>query len=251
MNAEETATGTQMKALVLIGSPKPGPSASLTLGTALAERLSSQGYSVETTRLAKALKTEEATWALLEQLDAAEIVALAAPLYADSLPAPAIKTFELCAERRRRAAPAEVAGVAARTFRARTQRFVALLNCGFPESEQCATALEICRLFARDAGFVWSGGLAFGMGGAIVGRPLERGPFARTAVPALDLAAAALVQGESIPPEAVAKAARNPMPLKLYLLMGNLGWRMQARGKTGGRSMKHRPYATAETANTA
>ena len=228
------------KALVLIGSPKPGPSASLVLGAALAERLAKRGYSVETTRIVKALRTTEATQTMLEQLDTADVVVLATPLYADSLPAPVVRALELSAERRSRRSVDDRGG----PIRG-SQRFVGIVNCGFPESEQCATALEICRLFAREAGFVWAGGLARGMGGSVAGRPLERGPHARSAAPALDLVAAALARGEDVPREAVELMSKHAMPAWSYQTMGNLGWHMQARGKTGGRSLRYRPYATA------
>jgi Flavodoxin-like fold len=246
MSADETVTTTRRATLLLIGSPKPGRSTSLSLGTGLAERLTARGCSVETMGLVKALKTEEATQALLEQLDTAELVILAAPLYVDSLPALVIKAFERYSAHQsllQAAAGSEThaTGVPG------TRRFVALVNCGFPEAEQCTTALAICRLFARDVGFVWSGGLAFGMGGSVDGRPIERGPLARTAVPALDRTAEALARGASIPQEAVALAAKRSMPLPVYRFAGNVNWRFQARGKTGGRSLKHRPHADVES----
>ena len=232
-------------ALLLIGSSKPGASASLTLGTALVERLAGHGYAVETIHVAGALKTEQATQTLLRHMEVAEIVILASPLYVDSLPAPVVRAFELFADRRLQLSAATAADGSQITATTKRPRFAALVNCGFPEPGQCSTALAICRLFAREVGFDWLGGLAFGMGGSIAGRPLERGPHARSAVPALDLAAAALARGDIIPPEATALAAKRAMPVLVYRAIANLGWRLQARGKTGGRSLKHRPYGAA------
>ena len=247
MSADETVTTTRRPTLLLIGSPKPARSTSLSLGTALAERLTKRGCSVETVGLVKALKTEETTQALLERLDTAELVILAAPLYVDSLPALVIKAFERYAVHRSLLETAAAGPGPRATGASGPRRFAALVNCGFPEAQQCTTALAICRLFARDAGFVWSGGLAFGMGGSVDGRPIERGPLARTAVPALDRTAEALAQGAGIPQEAVALAAKRSMPLPAYLLAGNVNWRFQARGKAGGRSLKHRPHADVES----
>jgi len=49
---------------------------------------------------------------------------------------------------------------------------VAIANSGFPEAEHSQTALEVCRLFARQVGFDWAGGLAMGGGGMVSGQPL-------------------------------------------------------------------------------
>lgn len=244
---------TQKKALLVVGSSKPGASASLTLGSALTDRLAARDFEVETMRIAKALRTAEPTQAMLEAVDAADLIVLASPLFVDSLPAPVIRAFELVASRRRGPTAGEAASAGqptapdtgGRPFSGRPQQFVAIVNCGFPESKQCATAIEICRLFARDAGFAWAGGLAMGMGGALGGGNLQRFPGARFVIPALDLAAEALARGDEIPAEAIELMGRPAMPPWLYLTIGNLGWRMQARGKTGGRSLKERPYVAA------
>jgi hypothetical protein len=102
--------------------------------------------------------------------------------------------------------------------------FAALINCGFPEPEQCRTALDIAQAFAARAGLDWAGGLALGEGGAIDGGPLERlGGLTRHVRAALDLAAAALAEGHPVPPAAIARLARLMMPARLYTLMGNIG----------------------------
>ena len=88
-------------------------------------------------------------------------------------------------------------------------RFVAVVNCGFPELEHTRTALDICRAFARQAGLAWTGGLGLGGGEAIGGRPLEElGGMTRHVRRGLDLAAAALLAGRPIPEEALALLSR-------------------------------------------
>jgi hypothetical protein len=107
--------------------------------------------------------------------------------------------------------------------------FVAIANCGFPEAQHNATALAICRQFADDAGLAWAGGLALGEGGAINGQPLAKaGGMVHNVVAALDLAAAALAAGEPVPAEAVALMTRPFIPAWAYMLMGDVGWLVQA-----------------------
>ena len=48
------------------------------------------------------------------------------------------------------------------------------MNCGFAEAHHNDVALDIYRLFARDAGLHWAGGLAIGGGGMFAGKPLKR-----------------------------------------------------------------------------
>jgi len=86
------------------------------------------------------------------------------------------------------------------------QRFVALVNSGFPETHQNSLALAICREFAEQTGLVWAGSLALGGGGIIGDQPLSnRGARAaiKHVIAALDLTAKALAEGLPVPVEAV------------------------------------------------
>ena len=108
--------------------------------------------------------------------------------------------------------------------------FLTIANCGFPEAQHNATALAICRQFADEAGFAWAGGLALGEGGATSGRALAAvGGMVHNIVAALDLAAAALTEGEPVPSEAIALMARPFIPASAYMLMGDAGWLIEAR----------------------
>jgi hypothetical protein len=205
-------------ALLLVGSAKPaGESTSEALGSYLAQRLRERGIATTTMHVARALRTEERTAALLAAVDAAGIVILAFPLYVDGLPYLATEALErIAAHRKAMASPAPAA-------------FLAIANCGFPEAAHNATALSICRQFADEAGFAWAGGLALGEGGAISGAPLaDRSGMAHNVVAALDLAAEALAAGKPAPEEAVALMARPFIPASAYMLMGDVGWLMQA-----------------------
>ncbi len=70
--------------------------------------------------------------------------------------------------------------------------------------------------------------MALGGGQPIGGHQLEDAPGARAAVEALTLAAEALAAGEAIPARAVALMAKPTMPRFLYMMLGNIGWRVQA-----------------------
>jgi len=218
---------TPRTALVLMGSPKTGNANSASLGSYLAERLVGRGVQAQMLSVARAFRSEEATAALLDAVDAADLVVLASPLYVDSLPSGVIRALELIAGRER----------------TRPARFAAVINCGFPEAAHNETALAICRRFAQESGFEWAGGLGLGMGEAIGGRPLkEAGGMVRHVVKALDLAADALAAGLPLPEGAVRLMAKPFLPRWLYILMGNRGWKRRARKHGVSSSLDARPY---------
>ena len=99
----------------------------------------------------------------------------------------------------------------------RGQQLFAISNNGFVESYQNNLALAICQRFAAETGMTWMDGLAMGAGEAHQrGQPLK--PFSAFGVPcahviqALDVAGAALAQGQAVPAEALQGIARNPIP---------------------------------------
>jgi hypothetical protein len=215
-------------ALLLMGSPKHGKSNSASLGAYLTARLTEAGVEGRMLSIAHALRSPEGAHGLLDAVDGADLVVLLSPLYVDSLPSGVIRALELVAARRR----------------TRAARFAAVVNCGFPEAAQNETALAICRRFAAEAGFEWAGGLGLGMGEAIGGRPLqEAGGMVRNAMKALDLAAAALARGRAIPEEAVRLMGKPFVPRWLYILMGNFGWKRQARKHGTAGRLNARPHA--------
>lgn len=153
---------------------------------------------------------------VLDALQDADLLVLASPIYIDALPYPVVHALNVIS--------------AARQTWPDSCRFIALLNCGFPESAHCALALRMCALFARQAQLTWSGGLALGGGEAIHGQPLEQaGRRARNARRALEQAALALSKGEMIPDDAVTLMAAPVVPAFLYRLLGGWGWHNRAR----------------------
>jgi hypothetical protein len=98
-----------------------------------------------------------------------------------------------------------------------------VVNCGFVEAGQNEVALSLCRLFARDAGLAWAGGLAIGGGGMFAGKPLQaQGRRARHVITAFDQAIAALDAGRDIPESAVAGIRKRVIPAWAYFAMANL-----------------------------
>jgi hypothetical protein len=222
----------QKNVLLLVGSAKRPHGNSESLGDYLCQRLAERGFETETQLLYRALRAKEGIEALLAATDRADVVVFTMPLYVDCLPALVIRAMELIAAHRQ-----------GRTEK--PQRLVALLNCGFPEARHNDTALAICRQFAREAGFEWTGGLALGGGEALGGRPLaELGGMMRHAVQALNLAAEALAAGQPVPEAAVEEMAQPFIPAWTYTLMGGFGWRQQAKKHGAQKALHARPYQT-------
>ena len=121
---------------------------------------------------------------------------------------------------------------------------MAICQSGFPEVDHNEVAVEICRDFARDAGFEWAGGLILAAGGMVGGQPLRKlQGMMRSAVKSLDLTAEALAAGRPVPDEAVQLMAKPPIPKLGYRFMANWGWRSQFKQQGRGSSLKDQPFA--------
>ena len=219
------------RALLLVGSPRGAKSNSESLGAYLLDQLRESGLETEKLRIYALLKSDEGRGKLLGAVDRAGIIVLAAPLYADSAPSGVIRAMELMLEARRgQEAP-------------KKPWFVAIVNCGFPEARQNDTALRIYRRFAAEAGLEWAGGLALGGGEAIGRRPLDKtGRMLRRVRHSLDLAADALADDRPVPDEAVALMAKPVIPKWLYLSVGGMSWKRQARKEGAAQRLHDRPY---------
>jgi hypothetical protein len=218
-----------MKAVLLIGSPKGERSTSGSLGLYLLDLLRKKGWDIEDLQVQTSLRSLEGIGTLVSAVDNADLVVLSFPTYVDSTPAGLVRAMGLIVQQRR--------GNTDRT------PLVAIANCGFMEAKQNHVALDICRLFARDGGFEWRGGLALGGGPAIDGRPLdELGARTRNARRSLQLSAEALAEGKALPQKAIDSMARKSIPRWLYMVSGDLGWKQRAK-KNGARDkMYDRPF---------
>jgi hypothetical protein len=168
---------------------------------------------------------------LLKLVASSDLLILAFPLYADSLPSRLVATLELIADHRRT------------ENLQMSQRLLAIVNSGFPEAKQNDTALAICRCFAHETGMDWAGGLAVGGGPMIAGRPLSklRGRV-RNVMKALDLAAAAIAEGEPVPKQAVDLMAKPMLSSRLYVWMANRGWNHRLKEYGTRPRLYDRPY---------
>ncbi len=235
------------RVLLLNGSPRPGASTSESLLTYLDEELEKLGVSTQALKLTKAVRSEERTAELLAAIDGSDLVVLAFPLYWDSLPGHVVRACELIARHRAAspagAAPDRVAPGGPAPGAAARPGFAAIVQGGFPEAEQNAVALEICRHFAAAADLEWAGGLALGGGGMIDGAPLRKlGGRVKTAMQALDQTAAAFAAGRPVPDEAVRLMAKNP-PAIVIRFGANSHFRSQHK-KQGKAPLDARPFAS-------
>jgi len=115
-----------------------------------------------------------------------------------------------------------------------------------PEKERLFKTLAICRCFAEEADFAWAGGLPLGGGGAVNGQPLEKlGGMMKHVRKALDLTAQALADRYAVPQEAAILFRKRFIPGWMYLFMGNLMWKMQARKNGVLQKINDRPYEPA------
>ena len=207
--------------LLLVGSPQGlEKSSSARLGHLVVDGLEERGWSSESVHLHAVVKSEEGRRELFEAIDRANVVLFAAPLYVDSLPAPAIRALELIAAHR-----------TASDIK-RVPRFVSIIHCGFVEPSQNDTCQRILLRFADRARFDSVAGVSLGGGGRIPKR--VRSAF-DILVEALDL--------EILVPEEVQRLTRKPMmPGWLYVIGGNVGWKRLADKNGVKDQLRAQPY---------
>ena len=117
-------------------------------------------------------------------------------------------------------------------------RFAAIPAACFSNS-----ALAICRQFAKEAGFIWAGGLSLGAGESISGKQLsEVQGMARNVIKSLNLSADALADGKPVPQEAIELMAKPIVPIWAYSLIGGFGWKQQAKKYKADKKLRARPY---------
>jgi len=211
--APTAAPGGARRALAIVGSPKTkSASTSGVLAAHLLERLAQRGWETESLTLKASVRNEGGQAELLTSVGRADLLLLVFPLYVDALPFLVTKALEVIAAHR------------LETASPRPQRLMAVVNCGFPEPHQNTAALAICSRFAAQSGIEWAGCLALGAGEIVSGGHPLAGP-GRAGLPpaghlvqALDLAAAALAEGRTVPSEAVELAAKCPIPLMPFAL---------------------------------
>ncbi len=146
------------KLLLLNGSPrKDGTSYSF----ARTMKLIAQGWGnkAEIIHVIDYFDGKETIEHLKELITQSDIVAMSAPLYADTLPYHDIWFLE------------KLAAECAKELKGKD--FFAVGQCGFPDITRIEPLTDACRFFAEDTGMNWLGGLAYGGGPMINGALME------------------------------------------------------------------------------
>ena len=183
---------------------------------------------------------------LEEELCGAPVLLVTAPLYIDGLPATTIRTLERYRDSviRRRDGEGEDKSEGNGSARPARQRVFAVINCGFYEGSQNRHALEMMEHFCRETGLEWCGGVGIGTGEMIRGLknvPLQAG-IRRPVVTALKALVQAIGSSDGRLGENLYTQHR--LPWWVYRLLGQMGWRRQAR-QNGlyRRALHNRPHA--------
>jgi len=216
------------KALLLVGSPHGFGSSSNSLGSYLLDKLQSGGYETGKIHAQAAVHNQEKQAEMLTQVADSDILIF--PLYVDSLPAGLILALEKIAEDRKK------------TVAAKHTRVLSIVNNGFPESKQNATAISICKQFANETGYEWAGGLTMGAGAMINGAPLDKAPMMKNVKKSLDLTAQSLLEGSTVPDEASELISKTPLPKFIMTMFANRGWKNMAKPYGNQKKLRDRPY---------
>jgi hypothetical protein len=217
------------KAVLFIGSPHGFNSTSNSLGIYLLDKLQSGGYETSKIHAQAAVHNQEKQVKMLSQVADSDLLILAFPLYVDSLPSGLILALEKIAEDRKKTEPTKHTGV------------LAIVNNGFPDSKQNATAIAICKQFANETGFEWVGGLTMGAGAMINGMPLEKAPMIKNIKKSLDLTAKSLIDDSPLPDEAMQLMAKPVMPKFILTMFANMGWKNMAKPYGNQKKLRDRP----------
>jgi len=218
------------RAFILTGSTRGGRTTSQSVGEYLAERLAERGVHSEAIRIREALRSEQGGADMLAAIERADVFVLVFPLFISNLPAMVIRALEIISEHRN--------GDGER------KPFIAICQGGYPEARQSEAALAVCRQFAREAGFEWAGGLAFGGGSVIGGQPLESmGAMTKHPRQALDMTSEAIARGQPVPDQAVETMAKLLLPTWLILPILNAVMVLRVRQAGVLKRFRARPFA--------
>ncbi|TXT56136.1 MAG: hypothetical protein BAJALOKI2v1_630001 [Promethearchaeota archaeon] len=218
--------------LVLVGSPRAEKSTSKSLGVYLSKKIVASEDQIRFGYINRLLLRSERYEKLFSMINEASIIILTFPLYVDHLPSPVIKAFEIISEKKRD------------IMERKEKQFIAISNCGFPEGEQINIAIKICRIFAKEIGFEWMGGLKVGAGPFIHGNDIKNaGKRLEHIKKGLSFAAEKITKGEKIPKETNDILADIPISKEMYKRIGNFGWRIQALKFRNIFNLKRKPYS--------
>lgn len=193
--------------LVIAGSPSARQSNSESLANYMAGRLTERSCAVTLLSLRAAMPSAQE---LLEQVKNADVLVLSVPLYENSLPGLVVVFFEMLLEQRE-------------LLSGKSRDLFVIGNSGFAEPRELDSLLEHCRLFARELGFRWIGGLAVSPGTLIDGKKLEEtGGTYKKVMAILDTAAEMISRGEDTGSYVESQPVRPLIAPFMYRLVGRL-----------------------------
>jgi len=173
------------KLLLINGSPRK-KGTSYSFARTMKQLAESMGNEAEIIHVIDYFDGKERVEHLRELMIQSDIVAMAAPLYADTLPYPDIWLME------------KLIGICNDELKGKA--FFAVGQCGFPDITRIEPLLAACRFFAEDAGMKWLGGLAYGGGPMINGALMEElGKKGEKITSGFKLALESIFRGEEIP----------------------------------------------------
>lgn len=151
------------RVLLLVGSPRGKRSTSTAVGSYLMDLMRQKGFELLSPLwIGPVLRDREKISKLLEAVDAADIIVLAAPLYDDCQPYIVIKAMELIAVHQKELVKEQK--------QSEGKLFSVIVTCAFPEEHHTQTVIRIYRKFAEDLGFRWAGSLSIRASEALRGR---------------------------------------------------------------------------------
>ncbi len=221
-----------MKCVLLSGSPKGKTATSYSLVNYLSRELEKEGVETTIHILSKSIRSESKMQVMLQELDAADYVVLAAPLYIDTLPAHVLEVMKRIDIHRRE-------------LNRKHTKFIGIMNSGFPESEHNELALDILHAFCDRVNLHWAGGLPFGGGGIIGGIPLDEvGGRGRNAMIAMSKLALSIASDEDASFDTIEQIKKQVIPKRLYIMFAQRGWKQMARNSGVEKTLDAKPYCS-------
>jgi len=212
-----------MKITVINGSPKMSAGIS---GLIIKQMERHLNESIDVYHAAQIVKQkEESQTEIFAKILDCDALLIIFPLYVDSLPASLIKLLTNL----ERISP---------DISIKPQVY-AIVNCGFYEAAQNATALDIIKCFAQRTGLPWGYGIGIGGGGMLssMGDNWSKGPVSGIHKALYDMAVAINAK-ESKPSIFVGPK----FPRFLYMIAADLGMRRLAK-KNGVKNIRFKPYS--------
>lgn len=221
-----------MRAVALVGSNRGEKSTSASMVKYLAGQLEDRGTYVHMFLAGSLCGQQETFGSFLQEIRESDLFIVSTPVYVDLLPAPLIQVLE---EIRERVGRNGLEG----------KKMLVIIHSGYPEPQQRKPSLEMCRLFAREMGMEWWGGLSFGGTSPINGEPLEKmGGMTRGIRTALDHVSEKLTNREAGEFKGLVLEDKSTIPLPIWMvkLVMNAMTGNNAR-KAGIKDLKARPYS--------